>query len=60
MNTRFGSSILDAACRLPVPFILLFAVYVVIHGHDSPGGGVSRRCHSRRDLDSDSHGSGYG
>ncbi|PON17005.1 sodium:proton antiporter [Candidatus Entotheonella serta] len=39
MNTRFGSSILDAACRLPVPFILLFAVYVVIHGHDSPGGG---------------------
>lgn len=39
MRTRFGSSILDAACRLPVPFILLFAVYVVIHGHDSPGGG---------------------
>jgi multicomponent Na+:H+ antiporter subunit B len=39
MRTPFGSSILDAACRLPVPFIILFAVYVVIHGHDSPGGG---------------------
>ena len=39
MRTSFGSSILDAACRLPVPFIALFAVYVVIHGHDSPGGG---------------------
>ena len=22
-----------------VPFMLLFAVYVVVHGHDSPGGG---------------------
>jgi len=39
MRTPFGSSILDAACRLPVPFIILFAVYVIIHGHDSPGGG---------------------
>lgn len=39
MRTPFGSTILDAACRLAVPFIILFAVYVVIHGHDSPGGG---------------------
>jgi multicomponent Na+:H+ antiporter subunit B len=39
MKTPFGSSILHAACRLPVPFMILFAVYVVIHGHDSPGGG---------------------
>lgn len=39
MRTPFGSNILDAACRLPVPFIMLFAIYVVIHGHDSPGGG---------------------
>jgi multicomponent Na+:H+ antiporter subunit B len=35
----FGSDILDAAARLIAPFILLFAVYVVAHGHDSPGGG---------------------
>ena len=39
MKTAFGSPILDAACRLLVPFMLLFALYVVAHGHDSPGGG---------------------
>ena len=35
----FGSTVLDAASRLIAPFILLFAAYVVAHGHDSPGGG---------------------
>jgi multicomponent Na+:H+ antiporter subunit B len=35
----FGSDILDAASRLLAPFVLLFAVYVIAHGHDSPGGG---------------------
>ena len=39
MNVRFGSTVLDAAVRLLAPFILLFATYVVGHGHDSPGGG---------------------
>ena len=39
MRTPFGSSILDAACRLMVPFIMLFAIYVFVHGHESPGGG---------------------
>ena len=39
MNFPFGSGVLDAASRLLVPVILLFAVYVVAHGHDSPGGG---------------------
>ncbi len=39
MKTPFGSEILDAACRLLTPFILLFAIYVIVHGHDSPGGG---------------------
>lgn len=39
MRLRFGSSVLDAASRLLAPFVLLFAVYVVAHGHDSPGGG---------------------
>ena len=39
MKTGFGSPILDAACRLMVPFMLLFALYVIAHGHDSPGGG---------------------
>lgn len=39
MRFPFGSDVLDAVCRLLVPFMLLFAVYVVVHGHDSPGGG---------------------
>ncbi len=31
--------IVRAACRLVIPFIQLFALYVVAHGHHSPGGG---------------------
>ena len=33
------SPVLDVAARLMTPFILLFAAYVVAHGHSSPGGG---------------------
>ena len=39
MRSGLGSPVLDAACRLLVPFMWLFAAYVLIHGHDSPGGG---------------------
>lgn len=39
MRSGFGSPVLDAASRLFVPFMWLFAAYVLIHGHDSPGGG---------------------
>ena len=39
MSYRFGSDLLDTAARLLVPWILVFAVYVLIHGHSSPGGG---------------------
>ena len=28
-----------ATCRLVIPFIQLFALYVIAHGHHSPGGG---------------------
>ncbi len=31
--------IINMSCRLVVPFIQLFALYVVAHGHHSPGGG---------------------
>ena len=31
--------IIKTACRLVVPFIQLFALYVIAHGHYSPGGG---------------------
>ena len=39
MSHPFGSVILDSATRILVPVVLLFAVYVLIHGHISPGGG---------------------
>ena len=39
MRTPFGSPVLDVACRLILPFILLFAAYIIVHGHESPGGG---------------------
>jgi multicomponent Na+:H+ antiporter subunit B len=39
MSHPFGSIILDAVARILVPIVLLFAVYVLVHGHISPGGG---------------------
>lgn len=31
--------IINTTCRLLIPFIQLFALYVIAHGHHSPGGG---------------------
>ena len=31
--------VVKTACRLIVPFSQLFALYVIFHGHHSPGGG---------------------
>jgi len=31
--------IIKTGCRLMIPFIQLFALYVIAHGHHSPGGG---------------------
>ncbi|HSF20146.1 MAG TPA: hydrogen gas-evolving membrane-bound hydrogenase subunit E [Vicinamibacteria bacterium] len=39
MDYSFGSDVLDATSRILIPFLVLFAVYVVVHGHTSPGGG---------------------
>jgi len=39
MAYAFGSDVLDATARMLTPFIVLFATYVVVHGHTSPGGG---------------------
>ena len=39
MANPFGSVLLDTAARALVPAVLLFAVYVLVHGHISPGGG---------------------
>src|SRR5665811_487066 len=39
MKLRYESVIVDLAVRILVPFIQIFALYVVTHGHYSPGGG---------------------
>jgi len=31
--------IIKTTCRLIIPFIQIFALYVIVHGHHSPGGG---------------------
>lgn len=33
------SVIVRSLCRFLVPFIQLFGLYVIVHGHSSPGGG---------------------
>lgn len=39
MITKSDSIILEVVCRLMTPIIQLFALYVIFHGHYSPGGG---------------------
>ena len=39
MLARYSSLIVDLACRVIVPFIFLYGIYVVFFGHYSPGGG---------------------
>jgi multicomponent Na+:H+ antiporter subunit B len=39
MITKQESIIITTLSRLLVPFIQLFALYVIMHGHTSPGGG---------------------
>jgi multicomponent Na+:H+ antiporter subunit B len=39
MIGRYESPIVQVVCSVLIPFIQLFALYVVIHGHYGPGGG---------------------
>jgi|Deesub1362A_J573_1020465.scaffolds.fasta_scaffold00415_7 multicomponent Na+:H+ antiporter subunit B len=39
MRKGFGSIILDVGFRHLTPFLILYAVYVLVHGHYGPGGG---------------------
>ena len=39
MITEQQSIIVKTVCRLLAPFIQLFGLYVIMHGHSSPGGG---------------------
>lgn len=39
MIERQQSIIVQTVCRILTPFIQLFGLYVIMHGHSSPGGG---------------------
>ena len=39
IKQRYQSIVVQTICSLLVPFIQLFALYVIFHGHYGPGGG---------------------
>ncbi len=39
IKERYQSIIVQVICSLLIPFIQLFALYVIFHGHYGPGGG---------------------
>lgn len=39
ITDQHKSAIVQTICNLIIPFIQLFAIYVVLHGHYGPGGG---------------------
>ncbi len=39
MIVQYENVIIKTICRLLVPFIQIYALYVIMHGHYSPGGG---------------------
>ena len=44
---RKGSELLNAGAALLFPILLLFGVYIFVHGHLTPGGGIPRWCRDR-------------
>jgi multicomponent Na+:H+ antiporter subunit B len=40
----FEDLIITTLCRFLIPFIQLFGLYVIAHGHGSPGGGFQGGC----------------
>jgi multicomponent Na+:H+ antiporter subunit B len=39
MITPYDSVVVRTVCKLLIPFAQVFGLYVLFHGHDSPGGG---------------------
>ena len=44
MTGDFEGVIIKTICRLVTPFIQLYGLYVIAHGHYSPGGGFQGGC----------------
>ncbi len=39
MIVEYRSVVVGTVCRLLAPFLQIYALYVIMHGHSSPGGG---------------------
>jgi len=39
MITPYDSVVVRTVCKLLIPFVQVFGLYVLFHGHESPGGG---------------------
>jgi multicomponent Na+:H+ antiporter subunit B len=39
MITPYDSVVVRTVCKLVIPFAQVFGLYVIFHGHESPGGG---------------------
>ena len=39
MSTKSDDIVITTVCRRLAPFVQLFGLYVIMHGHSSPGGG---------------------
>jgi len=44
MIKDFDNIIIKTVCRILTPFLQIFALYVIAHGHYSPGGGFQGGC----------------
>lgn len=44
MINRFENVVIQTVCKFLIPPIQLFALYVIAHGHYSPGGGFQGGC----------------
>ena len=44
MITLFEDIIVKTVCRILIPLVQLFGLYVIAHGHGSPGGGFQGGC----------------
>ena len=44
MIEQYEDLIIQTLCRLLTPFMQIFALYVIAHGHHSPGGGFQGGC----------------
>lgn len=44
MTGRIDNIVIQTVCRLLIPPIQLYALYVIAHGHYSPGGGFQGGC----------------